>query len=300
MRSEAIFRFAPSPTGYLHLGHALSAIIGFELAQRFGGRFLVRIEDTDTGRTREHFVEAIFEDLSWLGLSWEEPVWRQSERLDLYAGYRDRLHEMGLLYPCFATRAEISAAARNLKPQFDPDGALVYPGLCRHLSAAEMSRKLAAGTPYALRLDMQKACKVAARKQPSGHVRMLQFAIDGVAREVDLKPARWGDVVIARKDTGTSYHLAAVIDDAAQGVSHVCRGQDLEASTDIHRLLQILLNLPEPIYHHHSLVCDRQGRKLSKSSGDTALYQLRQDGWTPARVRKELSCFLEAYGVTSK
>ncbi|MEO1608177.1 MAG: tRNA glutamyl-Q(34) synthetase GluQRS [Pseudomonadota bacterium] len=297
MCTQAVFRFAPSPTGYLHLGHALSAIIGFELAQRLSGRFLVRIEDTDNSRTRQHFVDAILEDLAWLGLEWEEPVWRQSERLDIYAEHRDRLRDVGLLYPCFATRAEIAAATRNTQLPSDPDGAPVYPGLCRGLSAYEISRRMAQDLPYALRLDMAKAIDVAKQKQHANQITLMQFAFDGNRRKMKLDPARWGDVIIARKDTGTSYHLAGVVDDAAQGVSHVCRGQDLEAVTDIHRLLQILLDLPAPVYHHHALVRDADGRKLSKSSGDTALYQLRRDGWTAAGVRQYLRGILNSYGI---
>ena len=299
MRAQAVFRFAPSPTGYLHLGHALSAIVGFELAQRLSGRFLVRLEDTDRGRVREHFAEAILDDLAWLGLSWEEQVWRQSERLPIYACHRDRLRAMGLLYPCFATRAEIAAATHKTKPHLDPDGAPIYPGLWRDSTEAEIDAHVLAGKPFALRLDMAKALKIAATKQAAGHITMLQFTIDGSLQKTILNPARWGDVVIARKDTGTSYHLAGVIDDAASEISHVCRGKDLEAATDIHRLLQILLELPEPVYHHHDLVCDSHGRKLSKSTGSTALYKLRQDGWTAARVRKELGGFLQAYGLNS-
>jgi len=206
---------------------------------------------------------------------------------------------MGLLYPCFATRAEIAAATRQAKPHPDPDGAPIYPGLWRNSTETEISAHVSAGKPFALRLDMAKALKTAAAKQATGRIAMTQFTIDGSAHETTLNPARWGDVVIARKDTGTSYHLAGVIDDAAQKVSHVCRGKDLEAATDIHRLLQILLDLPEPVYHHHDLVYDGHGQKLSKSSGSTALHKLRQDGWTAAGIRKKLDGFLQAYHFSS-
>lgn len=297
MRRQAVFRFAPSPTGYLHLGHALSAIVGFELARRFAGRFLVRIEDIDSSRTRQRYVDAILEDLAWLGLEWEEPVWRQSTRLGIYAGYRDRLDDMGLLYPCFATRAEIAAATDYGQLRTTPDGAALYPGLCRGLSAAEIGRRLSAGTPYALRLNMAKAIDLAKQKQRRDRITLVKFALDDSRTEVELNPARWGDFIVARKDTGTSYHLAGVVDDAAQGVSHVCRGQDLEASSDMHRLLQILLDLPEPVYHHHALVCDAGGRKLSKSAGDIALSRLRKAGWTPQCVRNNLQGILSAYGI---
>ncbi len=289
------FRFAPSPTGYLHIGHALSAMIGFELARKFNARFVVRIEDTDVGRCRPQFVDAIFDDLAWLGLEWEKPVWCQSERLDIYADYQERLRQQGLLYPCFATRSEITAALSETAFRRDPEGAPVYPGLHKRLTDDDVARRIAAGEPMALRLDMAKALALAVQKLPARRLTLQTFACDGSITSRTLDPARWGDVVIARKDTGTSYHLAGVIDDAAQGITHVCRGRDLEAASDIHRLLQVLLDLPEPIYHHHPLVLDARGRKLSKSAGDTALHGLRRAGWTASDVRKHLRGRLAPY-----
>lgn len=290
------FRFAPSPTGYLHIGHALSAIIGHQLARRYNGRFLVRIEDTDTGRARQNFVDAILEDLAWLGLDWEEPVVLQSRRLDLYRAHQDNLVATGLLYPCFATRKEIAAASCKEGP-FDPDGAPIYPGLYKSLDASAAQARIASGEAYALRLDMDRAIATARDKLSGSRDRLgyVAFAPDGAEHYVDIEPSRWGDVVIVRKDTGTSYHLAGVIDDAQQGVTHVARGKDLEAATDIHRLLQVLLDLPAPIYHHHDLVLDEHGRKLSKSAGDTSLRVLREQGWSGAGVRRKLEGFLHDY-----
>jgi len=297
MHAQAVFRFAPSPTGYLHLGHALSAIVNYKLAQRFSGRFLVRIEDIDSGRIRESFVSAILEDLAWLGLDWEEPVWRQSQRFATYNDYCERLSAMGVLYPCFATRTQIVEAARRASSPLDPDGAPVYPGLCRGLSKADIDKRRKASIPYALRLDMAKALLIAKKKQASTDITITHFSANGAQTKTKSDPARWGDIVIARKDNGTSYHLASVIDDAAQEVTHVCRGKDLEASTDIHRLLQILLDLPPPFYHHHELLCDNNGRKLSKSAHDTALHELRKDGWTPNRIHRYLKNFLRIYDI---
>ena len=297
MHAKPTFRFAPSPTGYLHIGHALSAVIGYDWARRLGGRFIVRIEDTDVGRARPQFIDAILDDLAWLGLTWEVPVWRQSERLDIYAGHQLRLQRAGLLYPCFATRSEIAQAARSNPSAIDPDGAPLYPGLHKHLDPTEISHRINRGDAYALRLDVDKAIAVASAKPGGLPLTMACFSIDGSTKTVTLDPKRWGDVVIARKDTGTSYHLAGVIDDAEQGVTHVCRGRDLAAASDIHRLLQVLLDLPPPLYHHHDLILDEAGRKLSKSAGDTALSQLRQSGWTSSQVRCRLEPFLAAYRV---
>lgn len=290
------FRFAPSPTGYLHIGHALSAIVGYELARRYNARFLVRIEDTDVGRARRDFVDAILQDLAWLGLDWEQPVLLQSQRLDVYRAEQDKLTAMGLLYPCFATRKEIAAATAG-KHRFDPDGAPVYPGLYKSLDAATAQTRIAAGDAFALRLDMDKAVATAQTKlaDSGGRLGYVGFQPTGGEHFVAIDPRRWGDVVIARKDTGTSYHLAGVIDDARQGVTHVARGKDLEAATDIHRLLQVLLDLPAPVYHHHDLVLDEDGRKLSKSAGDTSLRSLRERGWTPADIRRQLQDILRHY-----
>ncbi len=266
-----------------------------------GARFIVRIEDTDVGRTRPEFSAAILDDLAWLGLDWERPVWCQSERLHVYAPCRDRLRDLGLLYPCFATRSQITAAAAISPAGKDPDGAPIYPGLHKAMTAAEVSARSAQGEPYALRLDMERALALARDKLGGQPLTLTRFSPTGgiapPSRTVELDPARWGDVVIARKDTGTSYHLAGVIDDCAQGVTHVVRGRDLEAATDIHRLLQVLLELPEPHYHHHDLVCDADGRKLSKRNGDVSLAALRRAGRTPADIRDALSEFLAPYAA---
>ncbi len=286
-----VLRFAPSPNGELHLGHALSAIIGFEMARGLGGRFLVRIEDIDTGRTRETFVEGILEDLAWLGLTWEQPVLRQSEHFPEYAAAGARLKAMGVLYPCFATRAEILAAA---KPgAIDPDGAPLYPRLHRHLQPVEVADRKGRGEPFALRLDMARAIAAARYKLGGAPLTFTEFSPsgtreDGRTVEVEAHPERWGDAVVVRKDVPSSYHLAVVVDDARQGVTHVTRGRDLYAATDLHRLLQVLLGLPEPLYHHHRLLTDGEGRKLSKSARDTSLRSLRQAGISPAEIRRRI------------
>ncbi len=279
------FRFAPSPNGRLHLGHALSALIGFEMARCLGGRFLVRIEDIDTVRCPPHLTRAALEDLAWLGLEWEQPVLRQSAHFDRYRAAADRLAGMGLLYPCFATRGEIAAAADP--DASDPDGAPLYPGLWRGATPARVAERMSAGAPFALRLDMARAMALLARRQAAP----LTFTSrDEVGRThiAAARPERWGDVVLARKDTPTSYHLAVVVDDAHQGITHVTRGLDLLTATDVHRLLQELLGLPEPVYHHHRLLTDDTGRKLAKSARDTSLASLREDGWSPADVRRRV------------
>jgi glutamyl-Q tRNA(Asp) synthetase len=283
-----VFRFAPSPNGGLHLGHALSACIGHDMARAVGGRFLVRIEDIDVGRTRPELVEAIFEDLAWLGLAWERPVLRQSEHFAVYREAAHKLEAAGLLYPCFATRSEIAAAAGAAPAATDPDGAPLYPGLHKGLPRGEIERRRAAGEPVALRLDMEKALAAADRLLDGTPLTFTEIDADGREKTVQALPARWGDAVIVRKDVPATYHLAAVIDDARQRVSHVTRGRDLFAATDLHRLLQVLLGLPAPVYHHHRLVTDEAGRKLAKSSGDTTLRSLREAGSSPAEVRRRI------------
>jgi glutamyl-Q tRNA(Asp) synthetase len=268
----------------MHLGHALSALIGHERAQMLGGRFLVRIEDIDTGRSRPQFVAGIFADLAWLGIAWEEPVVFQSQRMPAYGAAARRLEEMGLLYPCFATRAEIEAAAAG-RPA-DPDGAPLYPGLFRGCDAREVARRKAAGEPFALRVDMTAAVAAAASKSGGAPMTFMELDEDGRPQETAARPERWGDAVIVRKDVPASYHLAVVVDDAWQGVTHVTRGRDLYAATDLHRLLQVLLGLPAPVYQHHRLVTDAHGRKLAKSARDTSLRSLRESGATPADIRR--------------
>jgi len=266
----SVFRFAPSPNGYLHLGHAYSALLNADLARRSGGRFLLRIEDIDETRCRPDYEAAIFEDLHWLGLAWEEPVRRQSGHYDDYRAALVKLDALGLIYPSFESRAEIARMATR----HDPDGAPLYAGAGKSLSAAERERRIAAGEPYALRLDMKAAT---ARTGP------LQWT--EIDQPVAADPALWGDVVLARKDTPTSYHLSVVVDDAAQGVTDVVRGQDLYQATSVHRLLQALLGLPAPRYRHHRLLLDAEGNKLSKSTQATGLRELRAQGKTPADIR---------------
>ena len=285
MTGTPALRFAPSPNGALHLGHALSALVGFDMAQRLGGRFFVRIEDIDRVRCPRHLADAALADLAWLGLAWEQPVLFQSEHFTDYAEAARRLDAIGLLYPCFATRTEIAAAARA--GDVDPDGAPLYPGIWRGAARDAVASRLARGEPSAMRLDMAKAMRAAGA---SASLPLTYTAIDadGRGEVVEAHPERWGDVVLVRKDTPTSYHLAVVVDDARQGISHVTRGLDLLAATDLHRLLQVLLGLPEPLYHHHRLLTDDAGRKLAKSAGDTSLAQLRGQGWTPADVRRHI------------
>lgn len=280
--SHAAFRFAPSPNGELHLGHALSALTGHALANQHEARFLVRIEDIDTARCREDYIVAQLADLEWLGLSWEQPVRRQSLHFDDYRDATNRLLDAGLLYPCFATRQEI--AASNPKA-VDPDGAPLYPGLHKQLPAGEITARKAGGEPYALRLDMARALAQAHAKLNGDPLTFVEFDGVGGQRTVTARPARWGDTVIVRKDVPASYHLAVVVDDALQGITHVTRGHDLYAATDLHRLLQVLLDLPEPRYHHHRLITDVEGRKLAKSARDTSLASLRQSGITPDEIR---------------
>lgn len=278
-----VFRFAPSPNGHLHLGHALSALLNVDRARATGGRLLLRIEDIDETRCWPEYEAAIYEDLAWLGVRWEQPVRRQSEHFDDYRAALARLDAMGLVYPSFESRAEIArvVAAREPWPR-DPDGASLYPGNAKSISLDEQKRRMAAGEPYALRLDMQAAL---------ARVPVLSWSESGTgpAGETGIiaaNPALWGDAVLARKETPTSYHLAVVVDDAAQGVTDVVRGNDLFHATSVHRLLQGLLGLVTPRYYHHRLILDADGRKLSKSSQATSLRELRASGVTPGGIRK--------------
>lgn len=271
-----VTRFAPSPTGLLHLGHAYSAMLAHDAARAAGGRFLLRIEDIDAGRCREEFVAAIEEDLAWLGLRWEAPVRRQSEHMADYRAALDRLDAMGLLYPCFLSRRELDAAmsAPHFQAMRGPEGPVVVDA-DRLLPRAEREARLAAGEPYALRLRMRAALERAGPLiwEDQGH---------GV-RAAD--PAAFGDVVLARKDAPTSYHLAVVVDDALQGVTLVVRGEDLFQATHVHRLLQALLGLPTPGYRHHPLLTDADGRRYAKRDRSLTLRALREAGRTPAEVR---------------
>jgi glutamyl-Q tRNA(Asp) synthetase len=280
-----VFRFAPSPNGPLHLGHAYSALLNFDLAQERGGRFLLRIEDIDPARCRPEFEAAIYQDLAWLGLAWEMPVRRQSEHFGEYRRAVEKLSELGLVYPSFESRAEIArlVAQRETEGVWprDPDGAPLYPGSARLLSSGERTRLIESGAPYALRLDMgaaiARADDLAWTEQGEGP--------DGETGTIAARPQAWGDVILARKETPTSYHLSVVIDDALQGVTDVVRGQDLFHATSVHRLLQHLLGLPAPAYRHHRLIRDEAGHKLSKSSGSTGLRELRASGAGAVDIR---------------
>jgi glutamyl-Q tRNA(Asp) synthetase len=280
-----VFRFAPSPNGFLHLGHAYSALLNFDRARETGGRLLLRIEDIDTTRCRPEFEAAIYEDLSWLGIDWEMPVRRQSEHLPDYRAALDKLSALGLVYPAFESRAEIAmlVSAREGEGRWprDPDGAPLYPGNAKSLPVDARERLIISGVPYALRLDMAAACQRVAGLTWTE----LGEGADAERGIVPARPEAWGDVILARKETPTSYHLSVVVDDALQGVSEIVRGQDLFHATAVHRLLQVLLGLPEPSYRHHRLICDGEGRKLSKSSRSTGLRELRAAGASPASIR---------------
>jgi glutamyl-Q tRNA(Asp) synthetase len=277
--SEAVFRFAPSPNGRLHLGHAYSALLNDALARRCGGRLLLRIEDIDFARSREEHVEAVFADLGWLGLAWEHPVRRQSEHMADYEEAAGRLRARGLLYPCFCTRSEIVRAKATGR---DPDRAPLYPGTCRGLSEADIAARIAEGRRPALRLDMARAV------QETRALAWTRFDAEFREAVVPAGPERWGDPILVRRDTPTSYHLSVVVDDAIQGITHVVRGRDLEAATDLHRLLQALLGLPSPLYHHHGLMLDEAGAKLAKSAGSRTLADLRAAGESAESLRVRL------------
>lgn len=287
LQKQPVFRFAPSPNGQLHLGHALSAILNHDMAKARSGRFLLRIEDIDLTRCTPEFEAGIYDDLGWLGLSWETPVRRQSEHLDLYRRALGRLIDRGLVYPAFLTRGAIKTAVAAFEAKGkawprDPDGAPLYPGEERKLSAAGWQRMLAGGKPHAWRLDMDKA--IAELDAPLTW-QETGAGPNGETGQITADPAAWGDVVLSRSDAPSSYHLAVTMDDALQGVTHVVRGRDLYHATAVHRLLQRLLDLPEPVYHHHRLIPGPDGRKLSKSNKDTGIAAFRKAGKTPADVR---------------
>jgi len=281
-----VFRFAPSPTGNLHLGHVLSALLNADMARAAGGRLLLRIEDIDATRCRPEYEAEIVEDLRWLGFTFEEPVRRQSEHFAAYRAALGRLDAMGLVYPSFESRAEIAAlvAAREAQAPWprDPDGAPLYPGTATTMPADERAQRIASGAPSALRLDM------AAALARTGALAWTETGAgpNGETGTIAADPAAWGDVILARKDVATSYHLAVVVDDAAQGVTDVVRGRDLFHATSVHRLLQALLGLPAPRYHHHRLLLDADGRKLSKSIRATGLRDLRAQGLTARDIRR--------------
>jgi glutamyl-Q tRNA(Asp) synthetase len=286
--SKPVFRFAPSPNGELHLGHALSALLNAEWAERTDGRFLLRIEDIDLARCTPEYEQGIYDDLTWLGIDWEKPPRRQSEHFAEYKSVLDRLIAEGLVYPAFMSRGEIRAfiseqeTPKKRWPR-DPDGVPHYPGVDRELSPRERRRRIASGEPYAWRLDVAAALgRVAATLAWSE----LAGEYSENSEPIEAHPEQWGDVVLARKDVPTSYHLSVVVDDAAQKITHVVRGHDLYYATAIQRLLQEILGYPPPVYFHHHLVEGPDGRKLSKSEKDTGLRRLREGGATPADIRR--------------
>lgn len=269
-------RFAPSPSGRLHLGHAYSALFAYEQAQKADGRFLLRIEDIDITRCKREFEDGIKEDLAWLGLTWEEPVLRQSDHFNRYETFLHSLEEAGLTYPCFCTRKEIQAEVANApRAPHGPDGAL-YPGTCKHRDREEAQDLIARGKPHAIRLHMDKAAKLAGP---------LTFT-DRAHGTIRVRPESCGDVVLARKDVPTSYHLAVTIDDALQHVTLVTRGDDLLHATHVHRVLQALLGLPEPEYHHHPLLTDESGKRFAKRDKAPTLLSLRESGHSPGDLRQ--------------
>jgi len=286
--NRPVFRFAPSPNGDLHLGHAFSALLNQQMAAKAGGRLLLRIEDIDLTRCTPAFEAGIHRDLEWLGIAWETPVRRQSEHFEEYGKLLARLVANDLVYPAFMSRGEVRAHIADLEaagkrwPR-DPDGAPLYPGLDKKLSKRERERRIADGDPFAWRLDTEPAAAGIGRPLTWTE---LDDAAMGSERYLEAQPELWGDVVLARRDVATSYNLSVVADDALQGVSHVVRGLDLFAATGIHRLLQELLDLPVPLYHHHRLIMGPDGRKLSKSQRDTGLQALRSAGCTPDDIRR--------------
>ena len=278
-----VLRFAPSPNGRLHLGHAYSALLNADLAERMGGICRLRIEDIDPRRSKPALIDAIFADLAWLGLRYPKPVRRQSDHMGDYRAARDDLIDRRLAYPCFCSRGQIRALAESGNTTAcDPDGAPLYPGTCRSLDPARVAENLARGAPHTWRLNTTAALRCTGPDLP-----YVAFDATG-AQRIAADPARWGDAVIARRDVPTSYHLAVVHDDAAEGISHVVRGRDLEAATDLHVLLQKLLGLPTPQYRHHPLLLDAGGEKLAKSRGSQSLADLREAGITPRQIRTQL------------
>lgn len=281
---QPVFRFAPSPNGYLHLGHAYSALLNYDMARAANGRLLLRIEDIDPTRCRPEYEEAIRQDLEWLGILFERPVRRQSEYFSEYRAALEKLEQDGLLFTSYDSRAEIAklVAAQGADWPRDPEGTPLYPGGAREMSGAERMRRLEKGDPYALRLDLKAALKH--MKAPPHWTETGE----GEPREIEAHPERWGDVVLGRKETPASYHLACVLDDAMQGVTHIVRGMDLYESTSIHRLLQEILGLPAPVYYHHKLILNAGGKKLAKRDPSTTLRDLRAQGWKVSDVRKRV------------
>lgn len=287
---QPIFRFAPSPNGELHLGHAYSALLNFDLAKELDGRLLLRIEDIDQTRCSALLEEQMLEDLHWLGIEWEGEPRRQSEHFDDYHNALNKLKARGLIYPAFLSRgARNRYIAENTGPDKnwprDPDGAFHYPDIDLNLSKDERLKRIDDGEPYAWRLDMNAALN---EVDATLDYEETGLGPEGEMGRVISDPSSWGDVVLGRKETPTSYHLSVVVDDALQNITHVVRGQDLFYATSVHRLLQKLLGIAAPIYHHHALILAEDGRKLSKSADDTSLRALRLQGCTPHDVRQRV------------
>jgi glutamyl-Q tRNA(Asp) synthetase len=276
-----VTRFAPSPTGFLHLGHALAAWVAYDWAKQHGGTMLLRFEDIDVTRVRPEFYPAIEEDLRWLGIEWEGTPWRQLDRIEAYQSALERLCEMNVVYPCFCTRKEIAQMAHA--PQMgDGMEAMIYPGICRELPHVERESRMMRGERWCWRLDSAKAGAMCGNISWQDHRCGVQ----------DLDPSSLGDVIIARKDIGVSYHLAVVVDDAAQNVNWVTRGEDLLSSTHIHVMLQRLLQLPHPQYWHHPLVCDEEGKRLAKRHDALSLRQMRASGVSAHEVLRHMTAHL--------
>jgi len=274
------FRFAPSPNGRLHLGHAYSALLNARMAHYTNGRFLIRLEDIDTTRCTPELAQACLDDLAWLGLVWEVPVRIQSRHFADYQAALDGLKQAGLIYPCFCSRKEVAEMAIS----YDPDGAPLYSGMCRHLPAEQVLKKIERGTLFCSRLNMAKALEHIGT--PLSYPRLVSF--QGKADKVGVHPERWGDAILSRKETPTSYHLSVVVDDALQGITHIVRGKDLEPATDLHVLLQALLGLPTPLYYHHELITYGDDDKLSKSKHSESLAALRTRSMTPQQIEDML------------
>ena len=288
--ARRVFRFAPSPNGYLHLGHAYSALFNQSLAEQCGGRLLLRVENIDPERSRRHFEAALEEDLAWLGLDWEKPPRRQSDHLSDYRAALERLTRRGLAYRCFCSRTEIAeACARRSDWPRDPDGSPLYPGTCRNSTPQEQAARVLAGDRFSLRLDMAKAIEEIATP-----LTYREFHEGQLSATIVAEPALWGDALIGRRDTPASYHIACAIDDDDQGVTDVARGADLESATSLQRMLQVLLGLSTPDYRHHRLVLDDRGRKLSKSQSAISLRELRAQGVTPEGLRDRLARMMGA------
>jgi glutamyl-Q tRNA(Asp) synthetase len=278
MTSEpTVTRFAPSPTGYLHLGHVRSALEGWRAAQGAGGRFLLRLEDIDQTRCRDEYAMAILDDLAWLGMTWDGPVRKQSEHFDDYQEALDRLGALGVLYPCFCTRREIQEEIARAAGAPHVPFELPYPGTCRGRGSRQSAEKRRAGIDYALRLDLARSLAL------TGPLDWVEEEGEGQRRNL-ADPTSLGDVVLARKDAPTSYHLAVTVDDAIQGVTLVTRGADLARATDVHRVLQALLDLPTPRYRHHALMTDADGCRLSKRDRALTIRSMRESGISPAEI----------------